>query len=424
MGIALIGMLDEREEALEYLKEKVRAKGQETFLIDTSIGVGGISPTLVPDFPSLEVAVRGGLTREEASNLREIEREKVTDAMAKGLKGLLLELLSSGRLKGAVAVGGMTTSAICLPALKALPFGFPKVVVSSAMAMPAYASKFSQFVGLKDITVLNTVVDTVGMNPLVRALMDSACGIICGMVAGWEPIAKEEKPTIAMTELGFCDKGAQLIRNILVHQGYEVISFHATGLGDRAAEELVAQGIFQCFLDLVPAGLSEHLLGGNRDAGPERLTAAVRAGVPYVLAPCGFDMISCGPIERKEKGDPLWIQRGLAQRKIVVQDSMRVQARTSPQEMELIAKEVARRLNNHPRKDLVRFLVPLKGFSSLSVEGGPLNDPEADFAFLKSLKENLSEEIALEEVDASVNDPAFAQAVAQSVIEVLSKLGT
>jgi uncharacterized protein (UPF0261 family) len=422
MSIAIIGMLDEREEALKYLGERIRARGQEVILLDTSIGVGGLTPGIQPHFSSFEIARRGGLGEEEARNLKGLGRERVTDAMARGLTELLGELHSSGKIRGALAVGGMTTSTISLPALKALPFGFPKVLVSSAVAMPAYATKFSQFLGLKDITVLNTVVDTVGMNPLVKALMDSACGIICGMVEGWEPIAEPERPTVAMTELGFCDKGAQLVRDILMKDGYEVISFHATGLGDRAAEELVAQGIFQCFVDLVPAGLSEHLLGGNRDAGPERLMGAVRAGVPYVLAPCGFDMISCGPIERRDKADPLWTQRGLAQRKLLVQDSMRVQARTTAQEMELIAKEVAQRLNKHPRKESVKFLVPLKGFSSLSVEGGPLHDPEADYAFVKCLRENLSEEIRVREVEASINEPAFAEAVAESVKEALRSL--
>lgn len=422
MAVGIVGMLDEREEALGLLCEKIRSRGMGTFLIDTSLGVGGISPSLSPDVSSSELAILGGL---QAGDIRELagkDREKATSAVSQGLTRKLLELQVSQRIKGVVAVGGMTTSTISLPAFKALAFGFPKLLVSSALAMPAYAGKFSQFLGLRDITVMHTVVDTVGMNPLVAALMNNACGAICGMVENWRPVGGEEaRPSIAMTELGFCDQGAQRVRELLEEQGYSVVSFHATGMGDRAAEDLVSQGLFQAFVDLVPAGLSEHLLGGNRDAGPERLLGAVRSKTPCILAPCGFDMISCGPIERKEKGDPLWIQRGLALRKLLVQDKMRVQARTSPEEMELVAQAVAQRLNQHPRKDLVFFLVPLRGFSSLSVEGGPLHDPEADHHFVEVLKQTLDPEITLQEVDANINEPAFAREVVRAVVEALGR---
>lgn len=421
MAVGIVGMLDEREEALGFLRERMGSKGVETLLLDTSLGVGGLSPSLRPDISSSELASLGGLRGGDIRELAAKDREKATSAMSLGLTQKLVELQVSNRLKGVVAVGGMTTSTICLPALKALPFGFPKLLVSSALAMPAYAGKFSQFLGLRDITVMHTVVDTVGMNPLVRTLMNNACGAICGMVEDWVPMRLEERPSVALTELGFCDKGAQQVRDLLQRQGYNVISFHATGMGDRAAEDLVGQGLFQAFVDLVPAGLSEHILGGNRDAGPERLLGAVRSSTPYILAPCGFDMLSCGPIDRKEKGDPLWSQRGLAARKLLVQDAMRVQARTTGQEMEMVAKAVAERLNQHPRKELVFFLVPLKGFSSLSVEGGPLYDPRADRHFLNALKQALDPEIILKEVEAHINEQGFAQAVLEAVVEALGK---
>lgn len=423
MAVGIVGMLDEREEALSLLCERIGSRGMEPLLFDTSLGVGGISPSLRPDVSSSELARLGGLQKGEIKELAQKDREKATAVLSQGLTEKLVELQSSNRIRGVVAVGGMTTSTISLPALKALPFGFPKLLVSSALAMPAYAGKFSQFLGLRDITVMHTVVDTVGMNPLVAALMNNACGAICGMVENWLPISGEERASLALTELGFCDRGAQQVRELLEKQGYNVISFHATGMGDRAAEDLVGQGLFQAFVDLVPAGLSEHLLGGNRDAGPQRLLGAVRSKTPYILAPCGFDMISCGPIERKEKGDPLWIQRGLAQRKLLVQDKMRVQARTSFQEMELVAEAVAQRLNQHPRKDLVFFLVPLKGFSSLSVEGGPLHDPEADLHFLSVLKQSLHPDITLREVEAHINETAFAIEVAKAVVEALKRAG-
>ncbi|MEJ5376306.1 MAG: Tm-1-like ATP-binding domain-containing protein [bacterium] len=422
MAVAIVGMLDERQEALSFLCQRIRSKGMEALLIDTSLGIGGISPREAPDVSSGELARLGGIQSGSIRELAVSNREKATSLMSQGLTEKILEFQLSHRIRGVVAVGGMTTSTIALPALRALPFGFPKLLVSSAAAMPAYAGKFSQFLGLRDITVMHTVVDTVGMNPLVRTLMNNACGAICGMVENWLPVAGEKRPSVALTELGFCDKGAQQVRQMMEELGYNVISFHATGMGDRAAEDLVGQGLFQAFVDLVPAGLSEHLLGGNRDAGPSRLLGAVRSKTPYILTPCGFDMLSCGPIERKEKGDPLWIDRGLAQRKLLVQDHMRVQARTTAQEVEMVAKEVAHRLNQHPRKELVFFVVPVRGFSSLSVEGGPLHDPEVDSHFLQVLKGSLDPAITVREVDAHINEPAFARAVVEALVEALGRV--
>ncbi len=138
-------------------------------------------------------------------------------------------------------------------------------------------------------------------------------------------MASKKPPSVAITELGFCDKGTHYIRDLL-EEDYDIISFHATGLGDRAVEDLVSQGFFDAFIDLVPAGLSEYLLGGNRAAGLDRLETACKQGIPYILAPCGFDMISCGPLDRKDKGDPLWVSRKLAERKLFIQDAMKVQA--------------------------------------------------------------------------------------------------
>ncbi len=252
------------------------------------------------------------------------------------------------------------------------------------------------------------------MNSLVRNLMVNGAGAICGMVEAYEPPIKSDRPLIAMTEFGFCDKGAGYVR-AQIQSSYNVVSFHATGLGDRAVEDLVGQGFFDAFIDLVPANYGEYLLGGNRASAPDRLEAACRRGVPYILSPCGFDMLSCGPIERKDKNDPLWTSRKLAERKLFVQDAMRVQARTSAEEVATIAQAVADKLNRHPDKRRVKFIIPTKGFSSLSVEGGQLYAPEVDRAFVDALKANLSPEIETIEVDAHINTPEFGQAVAQAL---------
>jgi uncharacterized protein (UPF0261 family) len=240
------------------------------------------------------------------------------------------------------------------------------------------------------------------------------------MVEGFEISRKEKKPSIALTEFGFCDKGAHYVRELL-EKDYDLISFHATGLGDRAAVDLVSQGFFEAFIDLVPASFSEYLFGGNRASGLNRLDAALRTSIPYILAPCGFDMISCGPIERRDKGDPLWISRKLAERKLLVQDAMRVQARTSVEEMETIARAVAEKLNRYPNKNLLKFIIPKKGFSSLSVEGGALYDPVADKAFVDALRKYLDPGIRIIEVNTDINNSQFAQAVVGALKESLRR---
>ena len=205
----------------------------------------------------------------------------------------------------------------------------------------------------------------------------------------------------------------------LLEKDYDLVSFHATGLGDRAAVDLVSQGVFEAFIDLVPASFSEYLFGGNRASGPNRLDAGLNQPIPYIVAPCGFDMISCGPIERRDKGDALWVSRKLAERKLLVQDALRVQARTSPEEMETIAKEVAVKLNAYPKKNLIKFVIPKKGFSSLSVEGGALYDPASDQVFIDVLKKHLDPAIKVLEVDTDINKPEFARVVVEALRESL-----
>jgi uncharacterized protein (UPF0261 family) len=415
MTIVVVGMLDEREEALSVLKEHIEQKGHETLLIDISIGTGAISSSLKAEVTNDEVAEAGGANIDEIRQVLAKEREKATSMMAQGLSSKVLECYRSGRLDGIIAVGGMTGTFLSLTAMKVLPFGVPKVLISSTVAMPAYAKRLAEYLGLRDITVMNTVVDTVGLNPLVRRLMVNGAGAICGMVQEIETDKKEDRPAVALTEFGFCDQCAHYVREGLEQENYSPISFHATGLGDRAAEDLVDQGFLDAFIDLVPASLSEHILGGNRDAGPHRLEAAVNQAIPYILAPCGFDMISCGPIERRDKEDPLWVSRKLADRKLLLQDAMRVQARTSAEEMESVARVVAEKLNRHGEKRLVKFLIPTRGFSSLSGEGGVLYDPEADQAFIDELKKNLDPDIGVIEIDAHINTREFSGAVVEAL---------
>jgi len=423
MAIVIVGMLDEREEALKIIKEKIEKRGHKTLLIDISIGTGAIVSSLKGDVTCGEIAKLGGGTIEQIKGMLAKEREKATSMVAEGLSKKVTELYQAGELKGMIAIAGMTGTFLSLTAMRALPFGVPKLLISSVTAMPAYASRLADYFGVRDITVMHSVVDTVGLNPLVRTLAVNGANAIAGMVERLEPLKKEKKPAIALTEFGFCDKGAHFVRELLEKE-YDLISFHATGIGDRAAVDLVSQGFFEAFIDLVPASFSEYLFGGNRASGPNRLDAALRTPIPYILSPCGFDMISCGPIERRDKGDPVWVSRKLAERKLLIQDAIRVQARTSVEEMETIAKAVAEKLNLYPNKNLLKFIIPQKGFSSLSVEGGALYDPVADQAFADALRKYLDPGIKMVEVDTHINTPEFARAVVEALQESLSRSRT
>jgi uncharacterized protein (UPF0261 family) len=200
---------------------------------------------------------------------------------------------------------------------------------------------------------------------------------------------------------------------LLEKKGYTVIPFHAQGIGDSAMEELVEQGLFQGVLDLVPAGVIEELLGGNRAAGPNRLESAGKAGIPQVYTPCGFDMLSCGPLGRREKGDPLWTALALAKRKIFIPDEFRVQARTSGDEVRKVADVVARKLN--ASKGPVKFFIPTQGWSSLSTQGADLYEPVTDALFAPALKKGLRPGIEVSELPVELNSPEFAEALATAL---------
>jgi uncharacterized protein (UPF0261 family) len=419
MVIAIVGMLDEREEGLQLIKDHIEKRGHRSMLIDISIGTGAIQSSLKPDIDCHTLAKTVGTTIEKVRDMLAKERDKATTMMAEGLGKILQQYHQAGELQGIIAVGGMTGTFISLSAIKLLPFGVPKLLISSVAAMPAYAKKLAEFFGVRDVTVMHSVVDTVGLNPLVRRLMVNGAGAICGMVEAQDPTRQEEKPSIALTEFGFCDKGAHYVREMLEND-FSIISFHATGIGEKAAMDLVGQGLFEAFIDMVPAGFSEYLLGGNRTAGPDRLEAGIRQDKPYILTPCGFDMISCGPIQRRDDKDPLWTSRNLAARKLLLQDAIRVQARTSAEEMQTIAQEVANKLNQSKNKKLIKFILPTRGFSSLSVEGGALYEPASDKAFIDALKKSLDDEISVIEVDADINTPEFASSVVDALRQALN----
>jgi uncharacterized protein (UPF0261 family) len=284
--------------------------------------------------------------------------------------------------------------------------------------MPAYAARY---IGTKDITMMHSVVDISGINDLTKAVLERAAGGICGMAAASGGPVKplSTSPLIAITTFKFAEECGQHAMDLLEKKGYTVIPFHAQGIGDSAMEELIEQGLFQGVIDLVPAGVIEELLGGNRAAGPHRLEAAGKRGIPQVLTPCGFDMLSCGPLSRREAGDPLWTSLRLAERKIFIPDEFRVAARTSGDEVCRVAEVIARKLNES--KGPVKFFIPTRGWSSLSTKGADLYEPVTDDLFAPALKKRLRPGIEVSELPMELNSPEFAEVLVTALDSMMKE---
>jgi uncharacterized protein (UPF0261 family) len=402
--IVLVSTLDTKGSEAAFLKGLIQERGYRVILLDTNTGG---EPSLPPDISAKEVAKAAGWNIEEVRRMK--DTGKVSSIMIEGAIKKVKTLLEKGELDGIISFGGASNTAIATTIMKSLPFGIPKVMLSSTAAMPAYAGGYF---GTKDITMIHSVVDIAGLNPLVKVVLTRAAGAICGMVemgGGLTSLSgtAQKKGLIALTEFKFSEECCSHIRHLLDEKGFEVIPFHAQGTGDRAMEELIGDGLFQGVMDIVPAGVGEELLGGNRAAGPKRLENAGQMGIPQIITPCGFDMLSCGPMERGDRGDPLWVSKDIKNRRLFIPDTFRVQARTNSQELREIAKEVARKLNQS--KGPVAILIPLKGWSSLDKEGMSLYDPEADQAFLDELRIHLTKKISLIELDLHLNTREFAE---------------
>lgn len=413
--ILILGSFDTKSEELLYLKDRIEEAGCAALTVDTSMG--GEAAVRV-DHASAQVANEGGASIEEIRNSR--DTRWTTEVMTRGASKLALRLFREGRVGGIVAIGGASNTGLSTQVMGALPFGVAKVMVSSMAAVPAYAGSYF---GTSDITMIHSVVDIAGLNPLLRSVLARAGAAVCAMAkaSGATTLAEAQKsrPRVAITEFKFSEICSRRAAEVLTEAGCEVIAFHANGLGDRAMEELISQGFIDAVLDLVPAGIAEEMLGGNRAAGPHRLEAAAKRGIPQVLTPCGFDMLSCGPLERRDKGDSLWVNKKLGERKLFLPDALRVQARTTGEEMISVADAVADKLSS--ARGPWTFLVPRKGWSSLSVKGAPLFDPEADEAFWRQLNARIGTEGNLTSLDMELNTPAFGEIAAKTLLDLIEE---
>jgi uncharacterized protein (UPF0261 family) len=376
------------------VKDLIRSRGHEPILIDFSMEE---PPALAGDFTCEEVALRGGLPIEKVRAFYRSNREAATNNQIAGASAIVIDLMQQGRVHGVIGIGGATSTLVSTAIMQKLPFGMPKVMATPMAGHPRYVEVG---VGTRDITMHNTVLDIVKMNPLLKAQITNAIGAICGMVEMTQGVDfRFDGPVIAISSFGFAEMAVQGAVGMLEAEGFVPVVCHAQGKGDKAMEEMISDSLFQGVIDFCTGGIVEHLCGGNRDPGPDRLKAAARRGIPVVLAPCGLDFLSYG-------GRPDKLQ-ATKDRARYVQDSFRVQVRTTVDELQRAADVMAERLNQS--KGPFTFLIPLRGWSSIDREGRPIYDPAADAAFVVRLREKLINKNAIKEIDLHLYTPEFAR---------------
>lgn len=402
-GIVIVCNLDTRGEDIVFVKDLVASRGHEPILLDFSMEE---PPPFPGDIRTEDVAARGGLAIEVVREKYRSDRDVATQNQIRGASAIVAELMAAGRVHGVIGIGGGTATLVATSIMKTLPFGLPKLMASPMAAHPAYIDKY---VGTRDITMHHTVLDIVKMNPLLKAQITNAVGAICGMVEMTQGTDFHfDKPCVAISSFGFGEMAVQTAIGMLEDAGFTPIVCHAQGKGDRAMEEMIRDGAFQGAVDLCIGGVMEHLFKGNRDPGPDRLKAAAAAGIPTVLAPCGLDILSYGGrAEMLEK---------TKDRVQYVQDALRVQVRTSADELRQAADVIAERLN--AARGEWTFLVPLKGWSSLDREGRPIYDPEADAAFVERLVAKLDQPERVKKVDLHLYTPEFARVAVDEFVRL------
>lgn len=405
-GIVIVCNLDTRGEDIVFVKQLIQGRGHEAILLDFSMEE---PPPFPGDIRTEDVARRGGLPIEVVREKYRSDRDTATNNQIAGAAAIVDDLLRQGRVHGIIGIGGGTATLVATSIMKRLPFGFPKLMASPMAAHPAYIDKY---VGTRDITMHHTVLDIVKMNPLLKAQIVNAVGAICGMVEMTQGTNIEfDKPCVAISSFGFGEMAVQSALPMLEQAGFTPIVCHAQGKGDKAMEEMIRDGAFHGVLDICIGGVLEHLFKGNRDPGPDRLMAAVETGIPMVLAPCGLDILSYG-------GRPDMLEK-TRDRVQYVQDALRVQVRSTADELRQAADVIAQRLNR--ARGPWTFLVPLQGWSSLDKPGRPIHDPAADAAFVARLKQGLDEPGRVKELDLHLYTPEFARAAVDEFVALFAQ---
>ncbi|HEX5222732.1 MAG TPA: Tm-1-like ATP-binding domain-containing protein [Verrucomicrobiae bacterium] len=398
--IAILGTMDTKGVEHGYVADLVKQRGHNVLVID--VGTAG-EPKLKPDITRVEVATAAGV--DFATLAAKQDRGESVSAMSRGAPVVLAKLAAEQRIDGAISLGGGGGTAIATAAMRALPIGFPKLMVSTLAS-----GNTAPYVDVKDIVMFPSVVDVAGLNRLSRQLLARAAGAICGMVET-QPPATTDKPLIVASQFGNTTPCIEHAKKIFEAAGYEVIVFAATGTGGRTMESLIESGMVAGVLDVTTTEWADELVGGVLTAGPTRLEAAARRGVPAVVSTGCLDMVNFGP--------PETVPAKFAGRKFYQHNPQVTLMRTTPEECTKLGQIIAEKLNRSTGP--VTVLLPLRGGSMIGAPGGPFHDPTADTALYSALKAQLRSDIPVKELDAAINDAPFAETCAQSLLQLLPR---
>ncbi len=400
--IAVLGTMDTKGDEHAFVAELIRARGHKTLIVD----VGTLdAPKLKPDVTRDEVARAGGADFARLTARR--DRGECVAVMSKGAPVILSRLVSEKKIDGVISLGGGGGTAIATAAMRALPIGFPTLMVSTLAS-----GNTSQYVGVKDIVMMPSIVDVAGINRISRQILTRAAGAICGMVE-FSPTAPDrhsggvDKPVIVASQFGNTTECVNEARGILEREGYEVVIFAAVGTGGRTMESLVEAGLVTGVLDITTTEWADELVGGVLGAGPNRLDAAAKYGVPAIVTPGCLDMVNFGPPETvpaKFKG-----------RRFYQHNPQVTLMRTTPDECRRLGEIIAEKLNVSIAP--VTVLIPLQGISVISAAGQPFHDAEADRALFETLKTKLRKDIEVRELDCNINDAPFAEGCVQALLK-------
>ena len=397
--VGIVGTLDTKGMEFQFIKEQIEASGTSTCVVNTGI-IG--EPHFEPDISAGEIAEAGGTSLQALQDGG--DRGVAVAAMAEGAARIIAQMQNDGKIDGVISLGGSAGTTIGTTAMRAVPVGVPKIMVSTLAS-----GDTSPYVDTKDISMMYSVVDIAGINSLSRQILANAAGAIVGMVNAEVPAA-EDKPLIGATMFGVTTPCVTKARELLEEAGYEVLVFHATGAGGRAMEDLVKGGFIVGVLDVTTTELADELVGGVLSAGPDRLEAAGDLGVPQVVAPGALDMVNFGP--------PDTVPEQFKDRTFYQHNPTVTLMRTTVEENAELGKIMGQKLSQ--AKGPTTVIIPKQGVSAIDQEGQPFYSAEAEDAWIENLKANLGDNVTLIEMDNHINDDAFATKLVETLLASLN----
>lgn len=396
--ILLIGTLDTKAEEFAFVRSRIEAQGHTVLMMDAGVMPHGEAADISAD----QVAAAGGGSL--AALQEKGDRGAAMDVMIAGVARLSAELYAAGKFDGVLSLGGGGGTNLGTAGMRVLPVGVPKLMVSTLAS-----GDVRPYVDIKDITMMYSVVDIAGLNRISRRILANAAGAICGMVEE-DVEEKEDRKLIAATMFGVTTPCVTRVREKLEAAGYEVVVFHATGAGGRAMEGLIADGFIAGVADVTTTEWCDELVGGVLSAGPDRLEAAGKAGIPQVVSLGALDMVNWGAMDT--------VPAEFADRTFYKHNPTVTLMRTTPEECAQLGKIIAEKLNVAAGPTVL--FIPLKGVSMIDNNSQPFYHPEADQALFDAIRENIEASVELIELDLHINDAAFADAVAAKLLEIVA----